>query len=61
MIGLYICQPIAYSTNRLTPTRMLWMQVYESVYMTFFGAPVIPSSNFWSISDFLVWVVMIAV
>ncbi|KAI4848867.1 hypothetical protein E4T44_03687 [Aureobasidium sp. EXF-8845] len=56
---LYICQPIMYFTHRLSPTRMLCMQVFESVYITFVGAPIMPGKNFWRISDYTVWTVVI--
>jgi hypothetical protein len=61
MIGLYIYQVISYFMSRLTATRMLWIQVYASLFMTFLGAPIMPSSNFWSISDLIGWIFVFAV
>jgi hypothetical protein len=61
MIGLYIYQVISYFMSRLTATRMLLIQVFESVFMTFLGAPIMPSSNYWSISDFIGWIAVFAV
>jgi hypothetical protein len=61
MIGLYIYQVISYFLSRLTATRMLGIQVYESVFMTFLGAPIMPSSNFWSITDLIGWILVFAV
>jgi hypothetical protein len=58
MIFLYICQPILYFMNRLTPTHMLWMQVFESAFIIFIGSPIIPGKNFWRISDFTAWTVV---
>jgi hypothetical protein len=58
MVFLYICQPILYFMNRLTPSRMLWIQVFESAFMIFIGSPIIPGKNFWRISDFTAWTVV---
>lgn len=37
MVFLYICQVFLYSIHRLSATRMLYMQVYGSVFITYFG------------------------
>jgi hypothetical protein len=37
MVLLYICQVFLYLIHRLSPTHMLYMQVYGSVFITYFG------------------------